>query len=443
MGTRTTRARHGVALLLFVTVAINYLDRSNLSVAALGLSRDLSLDPVHLGIIFSGFAWTYAFFQVPGGWLVDRFGPRGLYASICALWSLATLAQGLCSTFLALLACRLLLGLFEAPSFPTCNLLVTRWFPEAERGRVIGLYTSAQYIGLAFLTPVLVLAQRRLGWHAVFFMTGAIGIAWAGIWLLAYRDPWAHAGLGEHEREHLLQGGAWSEGAHASGSYRRPTAADLRVVLTHRSLWGIYLGQFALNAVPWFFLTWFPTYLERYRHIDLARTGYSSSLPFLAAFLGVNASGLLSDLLPRLGVSGSAARKAPIIAGLLCSTSIIAANYVSSTPWIVFFMALSFFGNGFASITWVLVSLIAPRELMGLTGGIFNFFGNLAGILVPLLIGFVVKEGGFAPALLLVFGITTLGVLSYALLVGPVRRIELPQAAGAPPLPARGPGPAA
>jgi ACS family D-galactonate transporter-like MFS transporter len=419
-----SRTRYWVALMLFITVAINYLDRSNLSVAATDISRDLQLSPVRLGFIFSAFAWTYALFQIPGGWLVDRVAPRLLYGSICALWSLATVAQGLSRTFLILFGFRLLLGLFEAPTFPVCNKLVTRWFPESERARIIGFYTSGQYIGLAFLTPLLALAQSHFGWRSVFFITGGIGLAWAAIWYCCYRDPWNSRHLGEAERSHLRSGGAWVDEGSTKGAARAVSLADLRSVLVHRSLWGIYIGQFALNAVPWFFLTWFPIYLVRERHIDVLQAGYFSSLPFFAAFLGVNASGLLSDSLLRRGFSVSVARKAPVIAGMLLSTSVVAANYVTSPKWAVFFMATSFFGNGFASITWVLVSLIAPKRLVGLTGGVFNFFGNLAGILVPMLIGFVVQRGGFAPALVLVFTLTLVGVLSYAFLLGPVARIE-------------------
>jgi ACS family D-galactonate transporter-like MFS transporter len=421
---KPTLIRYGVALMLFVTVAINYLDRSNLSVAATDIAGDLRLSPVRLGLIFSAFAWTYALFQIPGGWLVDRIAPRLLYGTICALWSLATVAQGLSRTFLVLFGFRLLLGLFEAPTFPVCNKLVTRWFPEAERARVIGFYTSGQYIGLAFLTPLLAWAQSHFGWRSVFFITGGIGLAWSAIWYCCYRDPWNSRLMGEAEREHLRAGGAWVDEGGPRSSTRPVSLADLRSVLVHRSLWGIYVGQFALNAVPWFFLTWFPIYLIKERHIDVLHAGYFAALPFFAAFLGVNASGLLSDLLLRRGVSISAARKAPIIAGMLLSTSVVAANYVSSPKWAVFFMATSFFGNGFASITWVLVSLIAPKRLVGLTGGVFNFFGNLAGILVPTLIGFVVQRGGFAPALVLVFSLTIVGVLSYSFLLGPVARIE-------------------
>jgi ACS family D-galactonate transporter-like MFS transporter len=419
--------------MLFVTVAINYLDRSNLSVASTELARDFRLDPVRLGIIFSGFGWAYAFFQVPGGWLVDRIGPRTMYASACGLWSLATLAQGFAHAFLALLGLRLLLGLFEAPAFPICNRLVTEWFPENERAGAIGFYTAGQYAGLALLTPQLVYAQMRFGWRSVFMITGGIGLFWAAFWYLAYRDPSRNRRMSPGERNHIRAGGGGVGGPCGAGGRFALNPADLRLVLSRRKLWGIYLGQFALNAIPWFFLTWFPTYLVTYRHFDFIQEGLSASIPFIAAFAGVLAAGVFSDCLVRRGVSQSVARKAPIIGGMLLSTSVVCANFSAEPRWIVFFLTLAFFGNGFASITWVLVSLMAPRRLLGLTGGVFNFFGNLSSMIVPLVIGVIVKYGGFAPALAFVSALALGGALSYILLVGKVERIPDGEAQAAGP----------
>lgn len=424
-GPAPTRVRLRVAIMLFVTVAINYLDRSNLSVAAPDIARELRLDPVRLGVIFSGFGWAYVLFQIPGGWLVDRVNLRYLYAAACFLWSLATLAQGLAGAFLVLLGFRLVLGAFEAPAFPICNRLVTRWFPAQERASAIGFYTSGQYIGLAFLTPVLALIQGRLGWRYVFFMTGGLGLFWAAMWFLLYRDPAQSRGLGDSERDHIRSGGGLVE--HGGAMPLAFRGSDLVLVLSQRKLWGLYLGQFAVNALPWFFLTWFPTYLITSRHLDIMKAGLFTSVPFLAAFLGVISGGLLSDFLVRRGVSASVARKGPIIAGMVLSTVVIFANYVDDPRWVLCFMTVAFFGNGFASITWVLVSLVAPSRLLGLTGGVFNFIGNLSAIVVPLLVGFVVKYSGFDLALALVSAIALGGALSYIFLVGPIVRIESPQ----------------
>lgn len=420
----TPPVRLRVAGMLFVTVAINYLDRSNLSVAATELARDLQLDPIRLGLVFSAFGWTYALFQIPGGWLVDRVGPRPLYAAVCGLWSLATLAQGFAHAFLLLLGLRLLLGIFEAPAFPICNRLATAWFPEDERAGAIGFYTSGQYAGLAFLTPLLFLAQGRFGWRSVFLITGGIGLAWSAFWYAAYRDPKESRLLTEGERGRIRSGGGWVDGHPLPGGPLSLKRADIRLVLGRRKLWGVYIGQFCLNAVPWFFLTWFPTYLVTYRHIKIAGEGLFSSLPFVAAFCGVLAGGVLSDALVRRGFSPSAARKVPIIGGMVLSMCVVGANFASDPRWVLVFLTLSFFGNGFASITWVLISLMAPRRLLGLTGGVFNFFGNLAAMIVPLVIGVIVKYGGFAPALAFISALALGGVLSYIFLVGRVEQIS-------------------
>jgi MFS transporter, ACS family, D-galactonate transporter len=419
----SSHVRLRVAGMLFVTVAINYLDRSNLSVASIGIARELRLDPVRLGLIFSAFGWTYAFFQIPGGWLVDRIGARPMYAAVCGLWSLATVAQGFAHTFLLLFGLRLLLGLFEAPAFPICNKLATSWFPENERAAAIGFYTAGQYAGLAFLTFVLARAQAVYGWHSVFFITGGIGLFWSAFWYAFYRDPARHPRLSQAESDYIRAGGGWVEGEHATARTFSFNSSDLRVVLTKRKLWGIYLGQFALNAVPWFFITWFPTYLVTYRHFDFIGRGYFSSLPYVGAFVGVIAGGVLSDYLVRRGASNSLARKGPIIGGMLLSTCVVGANFTDDPKWVIFFMAVSFFGNGFASITWVLVSLMAPKRLLGLTGGVFNFCGNLAAMIVPIVIGVIVKYGGFAPAMAFISIMTLGGALSYILLVGTVERV--------------------
>jgi ACS family D-galactonate transporter-like MFS transporter len=186
----------------------------------------------------------------------------------------------------------------------------------------------------------------------------------------------------------------------------------LKEVFSYRKLWGIYIGQFAINSTLWFFLTWFPTYLVKYRGINFLSSGYLAAAPFLAAFAGLITSGFLSDYLLRRNVSANIARKAPVIFGLLLATSIVGANYVSSPGLIVFFMALAFFGNGCATITWVFVSSLAPAHLIGLTGGVFNFIGQLASVIVPITIGYLARNGNFEPALLFIGTITLLGACS-------------------------------
>ncbi len=422
-----SRKRLIILALLFVTVVINYLDRSNLSIAAPELFKELHIDPVRAGLVFSAFGWTYALMQIPGGWLVDKVSPRVLYAGALALWSAATLLLGFAGSFVGLVVLRLAVGALEAPAYPINNRVVTTWFPTRERASAIGGYTSGQFVGLAFLTPVLAWLQVHLGWHMVFVATGLAGIAWAAIWYAVYREPRAFRGVNAAEIALIRDGGGLIdlEDRVAARTERTPsTWRDLGVVLGRRKLWGIYLGQFALNSTLWFFLTWFPTYLVKYRGMDFIKSGFLASLPFLAAFVGVLCSGVLSDWLMRRGASQGFARKLPIISGLLISTCIIGANYVTSTGWVIAFMTIAFFGNGFASITWSLVSGLAPARLLGLTGGVFNLIGNLSAIATPIVIGLLVDGADFSRAITYIAAMALAGSLSYGLLVGKVERID-------------------
>ncbi|ACO81210.1 D-galactonate transporter [Azotobacter vinelandii CA] len=423
-GQAPSRSRFFVMLLLFVTVVINYLDRSNLAIAAPLLSRDLGIDPVRMGLVLSAFGWTYAAMQIPGGWLIDRVQPRLLYALAIGLWSLATLLLGFVGGFIGLFFLRLAVGALEAPSYPINNRVVTTWFPESERASAIGFYTSGQFVGLAFLTPLLIYLQQTFGWQTVFFLTGGIGILWALVWYALYREPGDSRATNDAELALIREGGGLVDLGQRQSRDKRFDWKDLRCVLNKRKLWGLYLGQFALTSTLWFFLTWFPTYLVQYRGLDFIKAGFLGSLPFLAAFCGVICSGLLSDWLVRRGRSLGLARKTPIIGGLLISSSIIGANYVESPGAIIFFLALAFFGNGLASITWSLVSALAPERLLGLTGGVFNFIGNLSAVSVPIVIGLLVRGDDFTPAITYIAAMALLGALCFGVVVGKVERIR-------------------
>src|SRR5687768_9749979 len=293
---KRTRVRYGMLALVFINVVINYLDRSNLSVAATGLGEELQLSTVELGLIFSAFGWTYAALQIPGGLIADRIGPRILYALCLVTWSLATIAQGVAKGFASLFAFRLATGAFEAPSYPINNRIVTSWFPDHERASAIALYVSGQFIGLAFLTPALVALQHYTGWRGLFIVTGLVGLVWGLIWYLFYRDPLEHTRVSKAELDYIEKGGGVLRGKKNNGDKRsawRPE--DWKQVFSNRTLWGIYIGQFCVNATLWFFLTWFPTYLVKYRGLSFLKTGFLASIPFLSACAGLLLSGFLSD----------------------------------------------------------------------------------------------------------------------------------------------------
>lgn len=420
---KRTRVRYGMLALVFMNVVINYLDRTNLSVAATGLSEELKLSSVQLGLLFSAFGWTYAALQIPGGLVADRIAPRILYALCLVTWSLATMAQGLVKGFAGLFAFRLATGAFEAPSYPINNRIVTSWFPGHERASATAMYVSGQFIGLAFLTPALTALQYYTGWRGLFFVTGLLGIVWGLIWYLFYRDPLEHPRVNNAELEYIEKGGGVlrrkEQNAKTKPAWR---AEDWKQVFSSRTLWGIYIAQFCVNATLWFFLTWFPTYLVQYRGLSFIKTGFLASIPFLSACAGLLLSGFLSDYLITKGRSISMARKTPIIVGLLLSGCIVGANYTDNTTLVIFFMSLAFFGAGMALISWVFVSILSPKHLIGLTGGVFNFMGNLASIIVPIVIGYLVSGGNFEPALVFIGTLGLAGACSYIFIVGKIEQ---------------------
>lgn len=421
---RPTKRRYITLLMIFFTVVICYVDRANLAVASAHIQQEFGISKTQMGYIFSAFAWTYTISQIPGGWFLDRVGSRLTYFIAILGWSIATLLQGFAGGLASLIGLRAVTGMFEAPAFPTNNRMVTSWFPECERASAVGFYTSGQFVGLAFLTPLLIWIQEMLSWHWVFLITGGVGILWSVVWLFVYQSPRKSKGINAAELEYIRAGGGMVDGdALVEKKNRVPlTAADWKLVFHHK-LVGVYFGQFAVASMLWFFLTWFPNYLTQEKHISALTAGFMTTVPFLAAFLGVLLSGLVADKLVRKGKSIGFSRKLPIICGLLLSTCIMGANYTNDPKWIMILMALAFFGNGFASITWSLVSSLAPARLIGLTGGVFNLSGGLGGITVPLVVGYLAQYYGFAPSLIYISIVALLGALSYIFLVGEVKRV--------------------
>jgi MFS transporter, ACS family, D-galactonate transporter len=419
---RGTHARFAVLGLMTFGTMCNYLDRAVLGVAAPAMSSDLALDPVQMGILFSAFSWTYALAQVPGGAFLDRVGTRLAYFWSVTLWSLFTLFQGLANSLSQLLLFRLGLGVAEAPCFPANSRILNAWFPQQERARATAVYSVGQYAGLAFLSPLLFWIVVNLGWRALFVVAGVAGLVFAVVWWRQYREPHESPRANELELQQIREGGGL-----ARASAPVPFAwKNIGQLLRHRQILGASIGQFAGNSTLVFFLTWFPTYLATEREMQWIKAGFYAVLPFIAASIGVLCGGWLSDGLLKRSGSATLARKLPILAGLLLATVIVAANYVDSNAAVIAVMSVAFFGQGMVNLGWTLITDVAPRTHIGLTGGVFNLFANLAGIVTPLVIGLIVKEfGSFYYALAYIAAVALLGALSYIFIVGEVRRVEL------------------
>src|ERR1700719_2155698 len=186
--TQPSRGRWYILFLISVMYLITYLDRVNISTAAPQISKEFVFDNVTMGYIFAAFVWAYALFQVPGGWLSDRFGARSVLGTIVAYWSIMTAATGLAFSSTSFIVLRFLFGIGEAGAFPCATRAMQLWYPWSERGFVQGITHSASRAGAAIAPPIVLLIMINLGWRAVFYICGAIGIVWSLLWYLAYRN---------------------------------------------------------------------------------------------------------------------------------------------------------------------------------------------------------------------------------------------------------------
>jgi len=424
--------RYLILLIIFIVTAVNYADRATLSIAGTEVAKELQLSAVSMGYIFSAFGWAYLLMQIPGGWLLDKFGSKKVYTYSLFFWSLFTFLQGFVDLFplawagVSMFFMRFMLGFSEAPSFPANARIVAAWFPTKERGTASAIFNSAQYFSLALFSPLLGSLTFAWGWGHVFTVMGVIGFVLTGLLVNLIHNPIDPPRMTAEELKFIKDGGAVVDMDHKKPGDKAANGPKLHYIkqlLSNRMMLGVFFGQYFINTITWFFLTWFPNYLTQEKGITALKAGFMTTVPFLAAFFGVLLSGWLADKLVKKGFSLGVARKTPIICGLLISTCIMGANYTNDPVWIMTLMAVAFFGNGFASITWSLVSSLAPMRLIGLTGGVFNFVGGLGGITVPLVIGYLAQDYGFGPALVYISAVALIGALSYILLVGDVKRV--------------------
>ena len=421
---RTTRRWFPVLALVAVATMVNYLDRTVLGIAAPFLTKELSLDAAAMGVVFSAFSWSYALLQIPGGIFLDRFGTRVTYSLALSLWSAFTAVMGVVSSLPGLLLTRVGLGVFEAPCFPANSRILATWFPQHERARANSVYSVGQYAGIAFLSVPLFWVTQQFGWRGLFFLAGGFGIALGALFWTTYRDPGADPSVSPAEIEYIEAGGGGEhKGARIAFSWR-----DIGRLLRHRQIVGASIGQFGGNSTQVFFVTWFPTYLVNVRGMSFINAGMMTMLPYIGASIGVLVAGQVSDrILQRTG-SANVARKLPIVGGMLLASTIVIANYVpaGSDALVVAIMSVAFFGQGMTNLGWTVISDVAPKELIGLTAGIFNFSANLAGIVTPLVIGYTYQStGSFFGPLVYIGVVALIGAFSYSVILGDIHRLTI------------------
>ena len=430
---KSMHTRYLILLIIFIVTAVNYADRATLSIAGTAVAEELHLSAVSMGYIFSAFGWAYLLMQIPGGWLLDRFGSKKVYTYSLFFWSLFTFLQGFIDLFplawagVSMFIMRFMLGFSEAPSFPANARIVAAWFPAKERGTASAIFNSAQYFSLALFSPLLGWLTYAWGWEHVFTVMGVIGFVLTGMWVKFIHNPTDHPRMSKEELKYIADGGAVVDMDHKKpGGTAGPKMDYIKQMLTNRMMLGVFLGQYFLNTITWFFLTWFPIYLVQDKGMSILKVGLVASIPALCGFAGGVLGGFFSDSLIRRGYYLTVARKLPIVLGMLLASSIILCNYTDNTVLVIALMALAFFGKGFGALGWPVISDIAPKEIVGLCGGVFNVFGNVASIVTPLVIGYMVSElHSFNAALAFVGCSALMMMICYLFVVGDIKRMEL------------------
>ena len=430
---RRARVRFLLLLLVFLLTTFNYADRSTFSIAGDAASKDLGLDPIQMGYILSAFAWAYVLGQIPGGALLDRFGTKLIYTLAIALWSFFTLIQGFSGfltgglIFTGLFAMRFMVGLAESPSFPGNARLVAAWFPGSERGTASAIFNSAEYFSLVVFAPFMGWLVHTFDWHSVFFVMGGLGIVAAFVFWKLVHSPVQHPAANQAELDYIAAGGGLINMEDKTITKSAAFSwANAKQVLGSRMLMGVFIGQYGINVLTYFFLTWFPIYLVKERGLNILEAGFAAAAPALCGFAGGVLGGIISDALLKKTGSLTIARKTPLLIGMLLSALIIACAYIDNSALIVVVMAVAFFGKGIASLGWAVVSDTSPREFVGVTGGIFNTFGNSAGIVTPIVIGYIVAATGSFDGALWFVGIHCLLVIApYFLITGKNGRLTL------------------
>jgi sugar phosphate permease len=432
--TRPSIGRWYILVLISLMYLITYLDRVNISTAAPVISKEFDFDKVTMGIIFSAFVWAYAIFQVPGGWLSDRFGARSVLTTIVTYWSIMTAATAAATGAVSFVIIRFLFGIGEAGAFPGATRAMQLWYPRQERGFVQGITHSASRLGAAIAPPIVVLIMTTLGWQAVFYICGAIGIVWSLLWYLAYRNfPEEHGLVNPAELEHIR--GVDEKGNVNRAKTEKKADVPWRTLLRSPNMWAIMCAYFTYVYCLWIFLSWLPTYLVDFRHFTLLKVGIFASLPLWAGVVGDTVGGLTRDWLLKKSGNTRLARRAVAIVGMLGYVVFIVPAGLTEDAYIAVYCltAAMFFLECTIGPSWA-VPMDVGGEHSGTVSGMMNMAGNIGGALSPLVFGVLVQIGSWQAPFIVAAGLLVVGSVVWAFWLDPdtsvVAKYKLPTAAG-------------
>ena len=422
-GARPSMGRWYVLLLISVMYLITYLDRVNISTAAPMISKEFGFTKVTMGVIFSAFVWAYAAFQVPGGWLSDRLGPRGVLAGVVTYWSVMTAATAAAFGSVSFFIVRFLFGVGEAGAFPGATRAMQLWYPRRERGFVQGITHSASRLGAAIAPPLVVLIMTALGWRSVFYICGVVGLAWSVWWYFSYRNlPEEHSLVNRAELERIR--GLDEKGEIKPPPIEKQTNVPWGTLLRSPNMWAIMCAYFTYVYCLWIFLSWLPSYLIEARHFTLLKVGIYASLPLWAGVVGDTVGGLATDWLLRVTGSARTGRRVVAIVGLLgCAICIVPAALTANAYTAVYCLTASMFFLEFTiGPSWA-VPMDTGGKYSGTVSGMMNMAGNIGGALSPIVFGILVELGSWQAPFIVAAALLVAGAAVWAFWLDPEKQI--------------------
>jgi sugar phosphate permease len=408
-----------ILLLIGLMYLITYLDRVNISNAMPVIGKEFGFNEFTKGAIFSAFVWAYAIFQVPGGWLGDRFGPRSVLAGIVAYWSAMTAATAAATGAVSFIVIRFLFGIGEAGAFPCATRAMQLWYPRGERGLVQGITHSASRAGAAIAPPIVVWLMTQFGWQSVFYVCGAIGLIWAVWWSLAYRNlPEEHTLVNGAELAHIR--GVDDQGKVKPPNIERSASVPWGTLLRSPNMWAIMCAYFTYVYCLWIFLSWLPSYLVDFRHFTLIKVGIFASLPLWAGVIGDTAGGLATDALLKWTGNTKLARRLVAIVGMLgCAAFIVPAALTDDAYIAVYCLTgAMFFLESTIGPSWA-VPMDVGGKYSGTVSGMMNMAGNIGGALSPLVFGFLVQFGSWVAPFIVAAVLLVIGAAVWAFWLDP------------------------
>ncbi|WP_195536850.1 MFS transporter [Bacillus paralicheniformis] len=420
---KKSNVRWVVAFMMWAAIAINYIDRTVLSAAAPYITEEFNLTAGQMGIIMSGFFWSYALLQLPSGWAADKYGQKKTLGFAVVWWSVATALTGLATGFKSLLGLRVALGVGEAAAYPSNAGIAAKWFPKKERATVAGIFDSGSKFGGAVAMPLIAWMIAVFDWKLTFLLIGLVGVVWGIVWIIFFKEnPADHKRVNEAELAHIREGQAHMEetgGGQPLKWYQ---------LFKYRNIWAMCIGFFMINYNSYFFITWLPTYLVKERGMDLIEMGIMASLPLLTAMVVEVGAGWMSDRIYAKGkLSLTAVRKLFLIIGLAMASCIGFAAFADSAILAVILLCVAKSGTTVAaSQVWALPGDVAPKNMTSMVAGIQNTVSNMGGVVGPIITGFIVgATGSFVPALLFSAALIVIAILNYLFLLGKVKQIQV------------------